>query len=121
MPADATTTLSLPKSLTGIEGLDDITLGGLPTGRPSLVCGAAGCGKTLFATTFLVNGAVLYDEPGVFVSFEERAGDLVANVASLGFDLEQLIASGKLAIDHVRVSDIAPELLPDWLQLDEPA
>jgi circadian clock protein KaiC len=103
MPADATTTLSLPKSLTGIEGLDDITLGGLPTGRPSLVCGAAGCGKTLFATTFLVNGAVLYDEPGVFVSFEERAGDLVANVASLGFDLEQLIASGKLAIDHVRV------------------
>jgi circadian clock protein KaiC len=103
MPADATTTLSLPKSPTGIEGFDDITLGGLPTGRPSLVCGAAGCGKTLFATTFLVNGAVLCDEPGVFVSFEERAGDLVANVASLGFDLEQLIANGKLAIDHVRV------------------
>lgn len=103
MPADATTMLSLPKSPTGIEGFDDITLGGLPTGRPSLVCGAAGCGKTLFATTFLVNGAVLYDEPGVFVSFEERAGDLVANVASLGFDLEQLIAARKLAIDHVRI------------------
>jgi len=103
MPADATTTLSLPKSPTGIDGFDDITLGGLPTGRPSLVCGAAGCGKTLFATTFLVNGATLYDEPGVFISFEERAGDLVANVASLGFDLEQLIANRKLAIDHVRV------------------
>jgi circadian clock protein KaiC len=103
MPDDATTPLALPKSPTGIDGFDDVTLGGLPTGRPTLVCGSAGCGKTLFSTTFLVNGAVQFNEPGVFVSFEERANDLVANVASLGFDLDQLVASGKLAIDHVRV------------------
>ena len=80
-----------------------MTLGGLPAGRPSLICGAAGCGKTLFATTFLVNGVALYGEPGVFMSFEERAEDLAANVASLGFDVDRLVAEGKLAIDHVRV------------------
>jgi circadian clock protein KaiC len=94
---------TLPKALTGIEGFDDLTFGGLPVGRPSLICGAAGCGKTLFATTFLVNGAIRYGEPGVFMSFEERAEDLAANVASLGYDLDGLVASGKLAIDHVRV------------------
>lgn len=93
----------LLKAPTGITGFDEITQGGLPTGRPSLVCGAAGCGKTLFATTFLVNGIRLFDEPGVFMSFEERAEDLTANVASLGYDLDGLIAAGKLAIDHVRV------------------
>ena len=95
--------LDLPKSPTGITGFDDITFGGLPTGRPTLVCGAAGCGKTLFATTFLVNGATLYGEPGLFMSFEERAEDLVANVASLGYDLDRLVAAEKIAIDHVRV------------------
>ena len=94
---------SLPKAPTGILGFDDITLGGLPAGRPTLVCGAAGCGKTLFATTFLVNGATQFGEPGVFMSFEERAEDLEANVASLGYDLEGLIAGGKIVIDHVRV------------------
>jgi circadian clock protein KaiC len=94
---------TLPKAPTGIEGFDDLTFGGLPVGRPSLICGAAGCGKTLFATTFLVNGAIRYGEPGVFMSFEERAEDLAANVASLGYDLDGLVASGKLAIDHVRV------------------
>ena len=94
---------TLPKAPTGIEGFDEITYGGLPVGRPSLVCGAAGCGKTLFAATFLVNGATRFGEPGVFVSFEERAGDLAANVASLGYDLDGLVAEGKLAIDHVRV------------------
>lgn len=94
---------TLPKAPTGIEGFDDLTFGGLPAGRPSLICGAAGCGKTLFATTFLVNGAMRYGEPGVFMSFEERAEDLAANVASLGFDLDGLVAAGKLAIDHVRV------------------
>ena len=94
---------TLPKAPTGIGGFDDITLGGLPAGRPSLVCGAAGCGKTLFAVTFLVNGATFYGEPGVFMSFEERAEDLAANVSSLGYDLEGLVADGKLAIDHVRV------------------
>ena len=96
-------TATLPKAPTGIEGFDDITFGGLPAGRPSLICGSAGCGKTLFALTFLVNGATLHDEPGVFVSFEERAEDLAANVASLGYDLDDLVARGKLAIDHVRV------------------
>lgn len=103
MPLEATTSSSLPKVATGISGFDDITLGGLPAGRPSLVCGAAGCGKTLFAVTFLVNGATRYGEPGVFMSFEERAEDLAANVASLGYDLDGLLAEGKLVIDHVRV------------------
>lgn len=93
----------LPKAATGIGGLDDLTLGGLPVGRPTLLCGAAGCGKTLFGMTFLVNGATLFDEPGVFMSFEERADDLAANVASLGYDVEQLVASRKLVIDYVRV------------------
>ncbi|GJE27833.1 circadian clock protein KaiC [Methylobacterium organophilum] len=93
----------LRKVKTGIAGFDEITFGGLPAGRPTLICGAAGCGKTLFATTFLVNGATQFDEPGVFVSFEERAEDLAANVASLGYDLDGLVAEGRLAIDHVRV------------------
>ncbi|MET0429444.1 MAG: circadian clock protein KaiC [Microvirga sp.] len=94
---------ALTKARTGISGFDDVTYGGLPAGRPSLVCGAAGCGKTLFAVTFLVNGATLFDEPGVFMSFEERAEDLASNVASLGYDLDGLVADRKIAIDHVRV------------------
>jgi circadian clock protein KaiC len=100
---DPTSAPALPKARTGIAGFDDVTFGGLPAGRPSLVCGAAGCGKTLFAVTTLVNGATLFGEPGVFMSFEERAEDLAANVASLGYDLDGLVAEGKLAIDHVRV------------------
>lgn len=103
MPLEASPPTSLPKAATGISGFDDITLGGLPAGRPSLVCGAAGCGKTLFGVTFLVNGATRYGEPGVFMSFEERAEDLAANVASLGYDLDGLMSESKLAIDHVRV------------------
>jgi circadian clock protein KaiC len=103
MPAEAIARPSLPKAPTGIAGFDDITLGGLPAGRPTLICGSAGSGKTMFASTFLVNGATLYDEPGVFMSFEERAEDLVANVASLGYDLDQLVADGRIAIDHVQV------------------
>lgn len=91
----------LPKSPTGIRGLDDITGGGLPAGRPTLVCGSAGCGKTLFAMEFLVHGAVQYGEPGVFMAFEETAEDLAQNVASLGFDLKALIADKKLVVDHV--------------------
>nr|WP_294543416.1 circadian clock protein KaiC [uncultured Rhodopila sp.] len=102
MPPEPVTT-ALAKSATGIAGFDDILLGGLPTGRPTLICGAAGCGKTLFAVTFLVNGATRFGEPGVFMSFEERAEDLAANVASLGYDLDGLAAAGKLAVDHVRV------------------
>ncbi len=103
MPVEATTSTMLPKAPTGIAGFDDVTLGGIPAGRPTLVCGAAGCGKTLFAVTVLVNGATRFDEPGVFMSFEERAEDLAANVASLGYDLDGLVARGRLAIDHVRV------------------
>lgn len=94
---------SLHKVATGIVGFDDITLGGLPAGRPSLICGAAGCGKTLFGVTFLVRGAVDHNEPGVFMSFEERPRDLVDNVASLGYDLQGLIDQKKIAIDHVHI------------------
>ncbi|HLJ45418.1 MAG TPA: circadian clock protein KaiC [Bryobacteraceae bacterium] len=93
----------LPKSPTGIAGFDEITLGGLPKGRPTLVCGGAGCGKTLFGIEFLVRGAELYGEPGVCMSFEESAHDLAMNVASLGFDLEKLQRSKKLAIDFVYI------------------
>jgi len=99
--ADAPRTL--PKTPTGIAGLDEITEGGLPTGRPTLVCGAAGCGKTMLAVEFLVRGATLHGEPGVFMSFEESGGDLVANMRSLGFDLEKLQRDKLLAIDHVRI------------------
>jgi circadian clock protein KaiC len=91
------------KAPTGIAGLDEITFGGLPAGRPTLIAGAAGCGKTLFALTFLVKGVTAFGEPGVLMSFEERADDLVANVNSLGYDLERLIADHKLIIDYVRV------------------
>jgi len=93
----------LPKAPTGIQGLDEITCGGLPKGRTTLVCGSAGCGKTMFAMEFLVRGAQQYGEPGVFVSFEESAEDLAQNVASMGFDLKALAARKKLLIDHVRV------------------
>lgn len=93
----------LPKAPTGIRGLDDITDGGLPAGRPTLVCGGAGCGKTLLAMEFLVHGATQYGEPGVFVAFEETAEDLINNTASLGFDLDGLVAARQLAVDYVRV------------------
>jgi circadian clock protein KaiC len=95
--------VGLSKSLTGITGLDDITQGGLPTGRPTLLCGGPGCGKTLFAMTFLVNGAARFGETGVFMSFEEAPHDLAENVASLAYDVDGLIAGKKLLIDHVRV------------------
>jgi circadian clock protein KaiC len=93
----------LAKSPTGIPGMDEITGGGLPKGRPTLVAGGAGCGKTLFAMEFLINGIIKYDEPGVFVAFEESAEELAQNVASLGFDLKQLIRQKKLIIDYVRI------------------
>lgn len=93
----------LPKAPTGIPGMDEITGGGLPKGRPTLVAGGAGCGKTLFAMEFLVNGAIEYNEPGVFVAFEENAEELAQNVASLGFDLKKLSKQKKLIVDHVRV------------------
>jgi circadian clock protein KaiC len=93
----------LLKCPTGIQGLDEITDGGLPKGRPTLVCGTAGCGKTLLGMEFLVRGALKYDEPGVFMAFEETAEELTQNVASLGWDVEQLIADEKLAIDYVHI------------------
>src|SRR3984885_3728519 len=94
---------ALAKARTGILGLDEVTFGGLPAGRPTLICGGPGCGKTLLATTFLVNGAVMFNEPGVFVSFEETSDDLIKNVGSLGYDLGALIAQKKIAIDFVRL------------------
>ncbi len=94
---------TLPKAPTGISGLDEITLGGLPRGRPTLVCGAAGCGKTLFAMEFLLRGAEQYGEHGVFMAFEENEQDLAQNVRSLGFDLEKLVADGKISVDHIHV------------------
>ncbi len=94
---------ALEKAPTGIAGFDEITGGGLPKGRPTLLCGGAGCGKTLFGLHFLVRGAVEYGEPGVFIAFEEREQDLVQNVASLGFDLNDLVARKLVALDHVHV------------------
>ncbi len=91
----------LKKCPTGIKGLDDITNGGLPLGRPTLVCGGTGCGKTLLAMEFLVRGATEFGEPGVFMSFEETSEELAKNVASLGFDLPDLVRKKKLAMDHV--------------------
>jgi circadian clock protein KaiC len=93
----------LPKAPTGIQGLDEITGGGLPKGRPTLVCGGAGCGKTLLAMEFLVRGARQFNEPGVFIAFEETAQDLTQNVTSLGFDLKDLIARKKIVVDFVYI------------------
>ena len=100
---------TLPKAFTGIQGLDEITGGGLPRGRPTLISGGAGSGKTLFGLEFLVRGATQYDEPGVFISFEESTRDLSKNAASLGFDLDRLVADKKLFVDYVHIerSEIA--------------
>ena len=100
IPADLPT---LPKARTGIEGLDEITGGGLPAGRPTLVSGSAGCGKTMLAIEFLVRGATQFGEPGVFMMFEESAAELAANVRSLGFDLEKLQAQKKIVLDYVHI------------------
>ncbi|NCD71862.1 circadian clock protein KaiC [Mucilaginibacter agri] len=93
----------LPKTPTGIIGLDEITVGGLPTGRPTLVCGSAGCGKTLLSLEFIVRGAQEYNEPGVFIAFEEKADELATNVASLGFDLQKLQDQKKIKIDYIHI------------------
>jgi circadian clock protein KaiC len=94
---------SLPKAPTGIHGLDDITQGGLPRGRPTLVCGGPGCGKTLLAAEFLIRGATEFNEPGAFITFEESGEELAQNVRSLGFDLDALVEAKKIALDYVRV------------------
>lgn len=110
-PAEPQSAVSVPikaldgleKALTGIAGLDEVTFGGLPRGRATLICGSPGCGKTMLGVEFLVNGARMYSEPGVFVAFEETQEELAANAASLKFDLDQLSREGMLAIDHVHV------------------
>ncbi|WP_342645277.1 circadian clock protein KaiC [Mucilaginibacter sp. CSA2-8R] len=94
---------SLAKTPTGIIGLDEVTLGGLPTGRPTLICGSAGCGKTLFSLEFIVRGAQQFNENGVFIAFEEKANELAANVASLGFDLNKLQQEKKIRIDYIHI------------------
>ena len=97
------TSIALEKCRTGISGFDEITGGGLPKGRPTLVCGGAGSGKTLFAMEFLLNGATQYNEPGIFISFEENERELTENVASLGWDLEALGRENKIFLDHVYI------------------
>jgi circadian clock protein KaiC len=92
-----------PKSLTGIRGLDDITTGGLPKGRPTLLLGNTGCGKTIMGMEFIVNGITMYDEPGVFVAFEEKTDELELNVKSLGYGLETHIANKKLHLEHIQI------------------
>src|SRR3954471_13880360 len=99
----AATRASIPKARTGIQGLDEITGGGLPAGRPTLVCGGAGAGKTMFAAEFIVRGATQFGEPGVFMMFEENAEELTANVRSMGFDLDTLTKEKKIVIDHVHI------------------
>src|SRR3954469_14786149 len=94
---------ALPKAPTGIQGLDEITGGGLPRGRPTLVCGGAGCGKTMLAAEFIVRGATAMGEPGVFMPFEESVAELTANVRSLGFDLDKLVRQKKVALDFVHI------------------
>jgi circadian clock protein KaiC len=105
---------ALAKAPTGISGLDDVTGGGLPRGRSTLVCGPAGCGKTLLAVEFLIHGIHQFGEPGVFLTFEESAEDLAANVASMGFDLAQDIARGQLVVDHVHVDGGELTETGDW-------
>jgi circadian clock protein KaiC len=104
----------LPKALTGISGLDEVTGGGLPRGRSTLICGPAGCGKTLLAMEFLVRGISRFHEPGVFVAFEESEDDLIANFTSLGFDLAKAETNGQLVIDHINVVRGDLEESGDW-------
>jgi len=102
-PSRGTPSRQITKAPSGIAGFDQITGGGLPRGRATLVCGGAGCGKTLFAMEFLVNGAVRHGEAGVFLAFEETEHELISNVASLGFDVAALVANKLLAIDYIKV------------------
>ena len=101
--AIASSPATLGKSPSGIKGLDEITGGGLPTGRPTLICGAAGCGKTLMAAEFVVRGAAQYNEPGAIILFEETAEELTANMRSIGYDLDTMQSQGQLALDFIRV------------------
>lgn len=113
-PAPPIGLTGLPKTPTGIVGLDEVTEGGLPRGRPTLVCGPAGCGKTLLGLEFLVRGITEYGDNGVFLAFEETREDLIANVASLGFDLAQLERDGQLKLDHVSIEPSEIAHSGDW-------
>ena len=104
----------LPKSPTGIQGLDEITGGGFPKGRPTLIAGGAGCGKTLLAMEFLVRGETEFNEPGVFMAFEETAKELTKNVASLGFDLKDLVARKKVVLDYAYFDGNALQAAGDY-------
>ena len=99
-----TSNFKFPKSITGIQGLDDITTGGLPKHRPTLLLGNTGCGKTIMAMEFLVNGIVMLNEPGVFMAFEEKTDELAVNVKSLGYDLDKHLSENKIYLEHVQVS-----------------
>ncbi len=99
-----TSNFIFPKSLTGIQGLDDITTGGLPKNRPTLLLGNTGCGKTIMAMEFLVNGIVMFNEPGVFMAFEEKTDELVMNVKSLGYDLTTHLANNKMHLEYVQIN-----------------
>ncbi len=98
-----TSEISLLKSPTGIRGFDEITRGGLPRGRPTLLCGGAGSGKTLFSMEFLIHGAVKFDEPGVFIAFEENERELIENTASIGWNLRELIRNQQLLLDYIYI------------------
>src|SRR5687767_2403373 len=95
--------VTLRKTKSGIHGLDELTNGGLPSGRPTLICGEAGSGKTLFSLEFIIHGALEFNEPGVFFAFEEKSEELAVNVASLGFDLNKLMKEKKIKIDYVHI------------------
>jgi circadian clock protein KaiC len=99
-----TSNLQFPKALTGIQGFDVITDGGIPKNRPTLLLGNTGCGKTIFAVEFLISGIRLFDEPAVFMSFEEKTEELIVNVNSLGFDLKKHIADNKIYLEHVQIN-----------------
>src|ERR1700683_5390997 len=105
---------SLPKAPTGIQGLDEITGGGFPRGRPTLICGSAGCGKTLLAMEFLVRGATEYNEPGVFFAFEETGDELKQNLRSLGFNLDELQSENKILLDHIHIESSEIEETGDY-------
>src|SRR5688572_6145686 len=98
------TPYKFPKSLTGIQGFDDITNGGLPKNRPTLLLGDTGCGKTLMAMEFLINGIIMYDEPGVFMAFEENTDELAVNVKSLGYKLGKHVEENKLYMEQVELN-----------------
>ncbi|MEJ0101520.1 MAG: ATPase domain-containing protein [Bacteroidota bacterium] len=99
-----TSNLKFPKSFTGIQGLDVITNGGIPRNRPTLLLGNTGCGKTIMAMEFLVHGIVLFNEPAVFMSFEEKTDELEMNVRSLGFDLNTHLANNKIYLEYIPVN-----------------